>query len=86
MAAPLATYSEEEEERSVIRFLSSEGMKPIKIHRRMKVRYGDARPQRLSCIRTAQRGDGMQVFQVRRRGAASGARVAALSVKRIFFF
>ena len=27
----------------------------------------------------------MQVFQVRRRGAASGARVAALSAKRFFF-
>jgi hypothetical protein len=26
----------------------------------------------------------MQVFQVRRRGAAGGARVAALSAKRIF--
>jgi len=27
---------------SVIRFLSSEGVKPIEIHRRMKVQYGDA--------------------------------------------
>jgi len=41
MAAPLATCTKEEQ-RSVIRFLSSEGVKPIKIHRRMKVQYGDA--------------------------------------------
>ena len=41
MAAPLATCAKEEQ-RSVIRFLSSEGVKPIEIHRRMKVQYGDA--------------------------------------------
>jgi len=28
--------------RSVIHFLSSEGVKPVRIHRRMKVQYGDA--------------------------------------------
>jgi hypothetical protein len=32
----------QKEERSDIRFLSSEGMKPIEIHRQMKVEYGDA--------------------------------------------
>ena len=42
-------------------------------------------PQWLSCLWTTQRGDRRQVFQVRRRGAAGGARVAALSAKRIFF-
>jgi hypothetical protein len=31
----------QKEERSVIRFLSSEGVKPIEIHRQMKVQYGD---------------------------------------------
>jgi len=41
MAAPLATCTKEEQ-RSVIFFLSSEGVKPIEIHRRMKVQYGDA--------------------------------------------
>ena len=41
MAAPLVTCTKEEQ-RSVICFLSSEGVKPIKIHRRMKVQYGDA--------------------------------------------
>jgi len=41
MATPLATCTKEEQ-RSVIRFLSSEGVKPIEIHRRMKVQYGDA--------------------------------------------
>ena len=40
MAAPLATCTKEEQ-RSVIRFLSSEGVKPIETHRRIKVRYGD---------------------------------------------
>ena len=41
MADPLATCTKEER-RSVIRFLGSEGVKPIEIHRRMKVQYGDA--------------------------------------------
>jgi len=41
MATPLATCTKEGQH-SVIRFLSSEGVKPIKIHRRMKVQYGDA--------------------------------------------
>jgi len=41
MAAPLATCTKEEQ-RSVIRFLSTEGIKPIEIHRRMKDQYGDA--------------------------------------------
>jgi hypothetical protein len=38
------------------------------------------RPQWLSCLWTAQRGDGRQVFQVRRRGAAG----CALSQKTLF--
>jgi hypothetical protein len=33
----------QKEQRSVIRFLSSEGVKPIGIHRRMKVQYGGVR-------------------------------------------
>ena len=41
MAAPLATCTKEEQ-RSVICFLSSEGVKPIEIHRQMKVQYCDA--------------------------------------------
>jgi len=41
VAAPLATCTKEEQ-RSVIRFLRSEDVKPIEIHRRMKVQYGDA--------------------------------------------
>jgi hypothetical protein len=41
MAAPLATCTKEEQ-RSVIGFLSSEGVKPIEIHRRMNVQYDDA--------------------------------------------
>ena len=42
-------------------------------------------PQWLSCLWTTQRGDGRQVFQVWQRGAAGGARVAALSAKKKFF-
>jgi len=41
MAAPLETCTKEEQ-RSVICFLNSEWVKPIEIHRRMKVQYGDA--------------------------------------------
>ena len=41
MAAPIATCTKEEQ-LSVIRVLSSEGVKPIGIDRRMKVQYGDA--------------------------------------------
>jgi hypothetical protein len=31
----------QKEQHSVIHFLSSEGVKPIEIHRQMKVQYGD---------------------------------------------
>jgi len=41
MAAPLATCTKEEQS-SVIRFLRSEGAKPIEINRPMEVQYGDA--------------------------------------------
>jgi len=41
MAFPLATCAKEEQ-RSVIRILSSEWVKPIKIHRRINVQYSDA--------------------------------------------
>jgi len=41
LAAPLATCTKEEQ-RTVIRFLRSKGVKPVEIHRRMKVQYGDA--------------------------------------------
>ena len=43
------------------------------------------RPQWLSCLWTAQRGNGRQVFQVQRRGAAGGVWVALLSAKKNFF-
>jgi hypothetical protein len=41
MAASFATCIKEEQ-RSVIRFVSSEGVKPIEIHRRMKFRHSNA--------------------------------------------
>jgi len=40
MAAQLATCTKEEQ-LSAIPFLRSEGVKPIEIHRRMEVQYGD---------------------------------------------
>jgi hypothetical protein len=43
------------------------------------------RPKWFSRLWTTQRGDGRQIFQVWRRDAAGGARVAALSAKRLFF-
>ena len=41
MAAPLEACTREEQ-RSVIRFLGSEGVNPNEIHHRMKMQYGDA--------------------------------------------
>jgi len=41
MAAPLSTCTMEEQ-RSVIHFLWSEGVKPSEIYIRMKVQYGDS--------------------------------------------
>ena len=68
---------------SVIRFLGSEGVKPIEIHRRMNVQYGDA------CLSL------QQVYEWTRKfmngiscvtdSPRPGARVAALSAKRIFY-
>ena len=40
MATPLATCTKEEQ-RSVICFLNSEGLKPIEVRQQMKVQYGD---------------------------------------------
>ena len=41
MAAPLKPCTREEQ-RSVFRFMGSEGVNPSEIHRRMKMQYGDA--------------------------------------------
>lgn len=41
MVVPLETCTREEQH-SIIQFLSSEGVKPIEIHRRMKTQFGDA--------------------------------------------
>ena len=40
MAVPLQQCTKQEQ-RSVVTFLFSEGMKPIEIHRRMRIQYGD---------------------------------------------
>jgi len=68
---------------SVIRFFSSEGVKPIEIHRRMKVQYGDA------CLSLQQVYDwtrkSMNGISSVTDSPRPGARVAALSAKRIFF-
>jgi hypothetical protein len=82
MAAPLATCTKKEQ-RSVIRSLSSEGVKPIEINQQMKVQYGDA------CLSVQQVYEWTRKFM---NGISSvtdspqrGARVAALSAKRFFF-
>ena len=68
---------------SVIRFLSSEGVKPIEIHRQMIVQYGDA------CLSLQQVYEWtrkfMNVISSVTDSPRPGARVAALSAKRIFF-
>ena len=68
---------------SVIRFLSSEGVKPIEIHPRMNVQYGDA------CLSLQQVYEWTRKFM---NGISSvtdsprpGGRVAVLSAKIIFF-
>jgi len=40
MAVPLQQCTKQEQ-RSVVRFLFSEGVKPIEINRRMRIQYGD---------------------------------------------
>ena len=67
----------------VIRFLSSEWVKPIEIRRGVNVQYGDA------CLSQQQVYGWTRKFM---NGISSvtdsprpGARVAALSVRRIFF-
>jgi len=42
MAGPLVPYTKEEQGSVIHFFISSEGVKTIEIHRRMKVQYGDA--------------------------------------------
>ena len=68
---------------SVICFLSSEGVKPIEIHRRMEVQYGDA------CLSLQQVYEWtrkfMNVISSVTDSPGPGARVAAISAQRIFF-
>jgi intein-encoded DNA endonuclease-like protein len=81
MEATLATRTKEEQ-RYVVHFLSSERVKPVEI-RRMEVHYGDA------CLSL------QRVYEWTRKfmngissvtdSPRSGARVAALSAKRISF-
>ena len=82
MAAPLATCTKEEQ-LSVIGFLSSEGVKSIEIHRRMKVQYGD------TCLSLQQVYEWTRKFMNANSPVTEaprpGARVAALSAKIIFF-
>ena len=78
MAAPLAKCTKDEQ-RSVIRFLSSEGVKSVEIHRLMKVQYGDAclsLQQVYECTRKYMNGNSSV-----RDSPRPGARVAALSAK-----
>ena len=79
LAAPLATCTKEEQRLSSA-FLSSEGVKPIEINRRMKVH--DA------CLSLQQVYEWTRKFMIGissvRDSPRPGARVAALSAKRIF--
>jgi len=68
---------------TVIRFLNSEEVKPIKIHQRMKGQYGDA------CLSLQKVYEGTRKFM---NGISSvtdsprpGARVTALAEKYFFF-
>jgi transposase len=63
MAAPLSTCTVEEQ-RSVIRFLWSEGVKPSEIYRRMKVQYGD------SCLSQGRVYEWVERFQNRRQNVS----------------
>ena len=67
---------------SFICFLSSEGVKPIEIHRLMNVEYGDA------CLSLQQvyewTGKFMDGISSVTDSPRPGARVAALSAKRFF--
>jgi len=69
---------------SVISFLSTEGVKSIEIRRRMNVQYGDA------CLSLQQvyewTGKFMNGISSVTDSPRPGARVAALSAKRIFVF
>jgi len=68
---------------SVIRFLSSDGVKPIEIHRRTKVQYGDA------CLSLQQVYEWTRKFMNGINSVTDsprpGARMAALSAKEFFF-
>ena len=53
--SPVATCTKDEQ-LPVIRFLRSGGVKPIEIHRRMEVQYGDA------CLSLQQVYEGVGIF------------------------
>jgi len=63
MVAPLSTCTVEEQ-RSVIRFLWSESVKPSEIYRRMKGQYGD------SCLSQGRVYEWVESFQNRRQNVS----------------
>jgi len=63
MAAPLSTCTVEEQ-RSIIRLLWSESVKPSEIYRRMKVQYGD------SCLSQVKVYEWVEIFQNRRQNVS----------------
>jgi len=65
-----------EEQRSIIRFLWSEGVKPSEIYRRMKVQYGTIG---LSLVWTYERPE-----VCRRRGNGDGAKLVKGHAKKLF--
>jgi len=82
MAAALSTCTVEEQ-RSVIRFLWSEGVKPSEIYRRMNVQYGD------SCLSQGRVCEWVESFQNGRQNVSDGHRsgrpvtVASETVKQL---
>jgi len=80
MAAPLSNCTVEEQ-RSVIRFLWSGGVKPSEIYRRMKVQYGAIG---LSLVWTYERTFAGPEVCRRRRGNGGGAKLVKGHTKKFF--
>ena len=68
MSVPLLTCTVEEQ-RSVIRFLWSEGVKPSEIYRRKKVQYGD------SCLSQGRVYEWVERFQNGRQNVSDEHRI-----------
>jgi len=67
MTVPLQQCTKQEQ-RSVVRFLFSEGVKPIEIHRRMRIQYGDNCMSRTQVYEWIEKfKNGVSIVETRRR-------------------